>query len=95
MRNYAPSECTINPAPMGGVSMIFSFDNRYRLSVVLHNFSYGGKSGLFEVACLDPDSHFVPLSGVHGDVEGYCTMQDVLARCAEVESLPAKSSVGE
>jgi hypothetical protein len=31
------------------------FDNGYGLSIVCHDFSYGGEEGLFEIALLDAE----------------------------------------
>lgn len=46
-----------------GVSYLFKFENNYGASVVCHQFSYGGKQDLWELAVLrfdssDKDSRF-------------------------------------
>lgn len=40
----------------GGVSYLFKFENNYGASVVCHQFSYGGKNGLWELAVLKFDN---------------------------------------
>jgi len=38
-----------------GYQRVIEFENGYGLSIVSHDFSYGGHFGLFEIALLDMD----------------------------------------
>lgn len=68
-----------NEHPNGnGVQAIVQFDNGYGASIVKHEYSYGGKSGLFELAVIGPngDLHYDnPIA--NGDVLGHLTREDI------------------
>jgi len=57
------------------------FDNGYGLSIVSHEFSYGGKIGMFEIALLDSESKEIVYNPDLGftDVLGYLGFEDVVA----------------
>lgn len=57
-----------------GYQLLYKFDNGYGASVVKHDFSYGGKKGLYEIAVLDNDGHLCYDTPITSDVIGYLTM---------------------
>jgi hypothetical protein len=78
-----------NEHPNGfGVQAIIKYDNGYGASVVKHDYSYGGRKGLFEIAVLDKDGelHYDnPVAG--GDVLGYLTKEDVSKILEQISKL--------
>jgi len=69
---------TINDAPfMVGKKARMHFNNGYGVSVVSHNFSYGGKDGLYELAVLDSNGELTYTTSITSDVLGYLTPDDV------------------
>jgi hypothetical protein len=72
---------------MNGVAARMMFENRYGVSVVSHSFSYGGKSGLYELAVLDVDGEITSDTPVTGDVIGYLTPEEVTKTMALVQKL--------
>jgi hypothetical protein len=60
----------------GVISQLY-FENGWGVSVVKHDFSYGGKNGLYELAVLfDNEIHYDnPVA--QGDVVGYLREEDV------------------
>ena len=77
-------------APDGGIGKRarMMFDNRYGVSVVQTNMTYGGKEGLYELAVLD-HSNGGPIyyTYVTDDVLGWLTEDDVTAHMAEIQEL--------
>ena len=57
-----------------GYQLLYKFDNGYGASVVKHDFSYGGKKGLYEIAVLDEEGHLCYDTPITSDVIGYLTM---------------------
>jgi hypothetical protein len=72
---------------MDGVSARMMFENGYGVSVVRHSFSYGGKSGLYELAVLDNKGDLTYDTPVTNDVIGYLTPEGVTETMALVQSL--------
>ena len=72
---------------MNGVAARMMFENGYGVSVVRHSFSYGGKSGLYELAVLDADGELTYDTPVTGDVIGYLTPGEVTKKMALVQAL--------
>jgi hypothetical protein len=72
---------------MNGVAARMMFENGYGVSVVRHSFSYGGKSGLYELAVLDVDGEITYDTPVTGDVIGYLTPEEVTKTMALVQKL--------
>lgn len=62
-----------------GYQRRISFDNGYGLSIVSHDFSYGGAEGLFEVALLDAkDGSIIYVDALgFSDVIGYLDFSEV------------------
>ncbi len=71
-----------------GYHKIYNFPNGYGASVVSNAMSYGGKSGLFEIAVLDENGRITYDTPVTKDVLGYLTFADVAEILREIENLP-------
>lgn len=75
---------------IGGVHALAFFDNGYGVSVVRGFGTYGGESGLYELAVLKGDSSTWDLcydTEVTSDVEGYLTESAVTRLIGQVETL--------
>lgn len=70
-----------------GVSSRIFFENGWGASIVKHDYSYGGRQGLYELAVLlNNEIHYDnPVSG--GDVLGYLTEEDVSELLKEIQIL--------
>ena len=71
---------------LDGVQQIYKFPNGYGASVVKHQFSYGGKSDLWELAVLKGEDlcYTTPLTS---DVLGWLTDEDVQRGLKEIAKL--------
>lgn len=67
---------------------MYTFDNGYGASVICSEHSYGGSSGLFEVAVLKGDDicYDTPITN---DVLGYLDHEGVLRTLEQIKALPA------
>jgi len=74
-------------AVYGGIISRIIFDNGYGASVVKHEFSYGGKDGLYELAVLNKDGELCYDTSVTNDVIGYLRPEDVTDVMERVEKL--------
>ena len=72
---------------MNGYQLIYKFDNGYGASVVKHDFSYGGKKGLYELAVLDNEGGLCYTTPITEDVVGHLTMGEVENLLAEISYL--------
>jgi len=70
----------------GVVSRIL-FENGYGASVVRHEYSYGGKSGLYELAVLDSSGDLTYDTPITNDVLGYLSEQDVTEILIKIQQL--------
>ena len=78
----------LNDAPyMVGKKSRMHFDNGFGVSVVSHTHSYGGRSGLYEVAVLDKDGLLTYETPVTSDVIGYLSEEDVTYVMKQVQEL--------
>jgi hypothetical protein len=73
----------------GGTQDLYEFPNGYGASVISHNYSYGGKDGLFELAVLlnDEIKYDTPITD---DVIGYLAEEDleeILLKIMELKSV--------
>lgn len=59
-----------------GVRHIYKFDNGYGASVIKHDYSYGGRDGLWEIAVLENDElcYTTPITE---DVIGHLSWENV------------------
>ena len=76
MKQFKDLQFKKHPQLDGVVSRI-TFDNGYGASVVKHEFSYGGKDGLYELAVLDKDGNLTYDTPITNDVIGYLREIDV------------------
>ena len=68
----------INDGFLVGKKARIQFDNGWGASVVCHNYSYGGKNGLYELAVLNSTGDLVYDNTVaDGDVRGYLSEEEV------------------
>ena len=72
---------------MNGVGANMMFENGYGVSVVCHSFSYGGNSGLYELAVLDREGNIPYDTPVTDDVLGHLTPEGVTEKMAFVQVL--------
>ena len=72
---------------MNGVAAQIMFENGYGVSVVRHSFSYGGNSGLYELAVLDADGEITYDTDVTDNVIGHLTPEGVTEKMAFVQVL--------
>ena len=54
----------------GGIQMKYYFKNGYASSIVMHNYSYGGDDGFFELALMNHNDDLI-YKEEFGDVLGY------------------------
>lgn len=72
------------------------FPNGYGVSIVSHNYSYGGRNGLLELAILIGDEDHWEIcydTPITHDVIGNLTIQDALEIAEKVAELPATEGV--
>ena len=60
-----------------GVTATVEFPNGWGASIIQNDFSYGGKSGLFEIAVLDSDGKINSQTDITDDVLGWQDEDDV------------------
>jgi len=70
-----------------GIQHRYSFENGYGASVVRHSGSYGGSSGLWELAVLGSDGHLCYDTPITDDVMGSLTHGDVEQILDDIEAL--------
>jgi hypothetical protein len=75
-----------DPFMPGKKSRIYC-DNGYGASVVSHTFSYGGKSGLYELAVLKDDELHYDNPVADGDVRGFLTEDAVTELLLQIQKL--------
>ena len=72
---------------LNGVVARITFDNGYGASVVKHEYSYGGKDGLYELAVLDKDGELTYDTPITNDVIGYLREIDVTDVMEKIQQL--------
>ena len=72
---------------LNGVVARITFDNGYGASVVKHEYSYGGKDGLYELAVLDKDGELTYETPITNDVIGYLREIDVTDVMEKIQKL--------
>ncbi len=77
----------INDSFYNGVTARIHFENGFGASVVKHDFSYGGKKGLYELAVLFDDEIHYDNPVAMGDVRGYLTEDVVTELLLQIQKL--------
>ena len=69
-----------------GIAARIQFENGYGASIVRHEYSYGGKDGLFELAVIKDDDicYTTPITT---DVEGYLSEDEVSDLLKQIQEL--------
>ena len=76
-----------NPHPSGeGIQARIEFDNGYGVSVICTPFSYGGKSGLYEMAVFH-DGELTYTTDLGDDVKGWLTEDEVTELLKQIQEL--------
>ena len=73
-----------------GIQYLAFYPNGYGASIVQHDFSYGGKENLWELAVIkgtEEDWNLCYSTPITGDVLGYLTEQEVDDTLKQIESL--------
>jgi hypothetical protein len=74
-----------------GIQAIVKFENNYGASVVKHDYSYGGKDGLYELAVIQYDENgdwdICYDTPITDDVLGYLTEDNVTDYLTQIEQL--------
>jgi hypothetical protein len=70
------------------IRAFMKFDNGYGVSVVKSDYSYGGRSGLYELAVLDSDGDVCYDTHITDDVIGFLKPEDVSKHMIEIQELP-------
>ena len=86
MKTFKDLKFRQHPSADGIISRI-PFENGYGASVVRHEYSYGGKDGLYEVAVLDSDGELCYDTPVTNDVIGYLRDIDVTDVMEKIQQL--------
>ena len=64
-----------------------TLENGYAVSVVRHNFSYGGNKGLYEIGVFNAAGSMCDPLGWGDDVKGWLTPQDVEQELVSIKAL--------
>ena len=86
MKTFKDLKFKQHPSADGIISRI-TFENGYGASVVRHEYSYGGKDGLYELAVLNSDGELCYDTPVTNDVIGYLRTEDVTDVMAKIQQL--------
>lgn len=70
-----------------GIRAFIKFDNGYSSSVIRTKGSYGGASGLYELAVLDQYGDMVYNTPITDDVLGYLNEDDVTKALKQIQEL--------
>jgi len=86
MKTFKDLKFKQHPSADGIISRI-TFENGYGASVVRHEYSYGGKDGLYELAVLNSDGELCYDTSITNDVIGYLRPEDVTDVMAKIQQL--------
>ena len=71
----------------GGIQARIKFDNGYGVSVVQHEWSYGNRDGLYELAVLGLDGDLCFTTPITDDVMGYLNEDDITNILKQIQEL--------
>jgi len=86
MKTFKDLEFKQHPLHDGIIARI-TFENEYGASVVRHEYSYGGKDGLYELAVLSNEGELTYDTPITNDVLGYLTDRDVTEVLIKIQQL--------
>jgi hypothetical protein len=86
MKTFKDLQFKQHPINDGIVARII-FENGYGASVVRHEYSYGGKDGLYELAVLNNDGELTYETPITNDVLAYLTDKDVTEVLIKIQQL--------
>jgi len=89
MKTFKDLEFFPHPNHVMGKHAKIKFDNLYGVSVVQTPYSYGGESGLYELAVIDSNGQLTYDTPITNDVLGYLTEGDVTKVMIDVQKLNA------
>ena len=89
MKGFNDLEFKTHSFHNGVISRLY-FNNGYGVSVVKHEYSYGGKEGFFELAILNSNGELVYDTPITNDVLGWLTDERVSEIMKEVQLLKAE-----
>ena len=72
---------------MSGIFCRIQFENGFGASIVKHEYSYGGKDGLYEIAVIDSEGQLTYETPITDDVLGYLSEEDVARYVNEIKNL--------
>jgi len=87
MKTFNDLKFKPHPHVEGVISRI-TFDNGFGASVVKHDFSYGGKDGLYELAVIDKKGDLTYSTPITDDVVGYLNEDEVTGLLEQIQQLP-------
>ena len=77
---------------LGGIYCRIQFENGYGASIVKHQYSYGGKDGLYEIAVIDSEGQITYDTPITNDVLGYLSEEDVERHVNEIKNLEVREA---
>jgi hypothetical protein len=93
MKTYKDLEFKTHPQGVEfGITSRIQFDNWYGCSVVKSPYSYGGDTGLYELAVLDYNGQLDYTTPITDDVVGYLREEDVTDVMIKIQELPKKDT---
>ena len=76
-----------NAVGHNGVTSRINFENGWGASVVKHDYSYGGKEGLYELAIFGKNGHITYDTPITDDVLGYLKPEEVTKIMQQIQML--------
>jgi hypothetical protein len=87
MKTFADLEFKELDSFYNGVQSRIQFDNGYGASVVKHDYSYGGRDGLYELAVLGANGDLIYGTPITDDVIGYLSETEVTDILEKIQKL--------
>jgi len=87
MKSFKDLVFTKLDEPYNGKQAKMQFDNGFGISVVSHNWSYGGPQGMYEIAVLDSDDCITYDTPITNDVIGWLSKRDVSRVMKDIQKL--------